>query len=313
MSAGCWGYADSSGCQLHNLFVTILRDCSPSDPAALWLQFWMQICDDLHWTLQNKNICQNPTEEDVFDYGLYLIDKLLRSSNANNGLEHWPKMPQPQQNWALHVGNHLIMEQLDYDPEEQTHLANEWIPKLNEEQWKAFDEIVDAVNTKSGQFFFLHGPGGTGKTFIYNSLCYFLHGQHKIIICVAFSGIAALLIIGDRTSHSCFKIPIIIDETSTCQFSKNSLLAELIRLAELIILDEAPMQHQHIHEAVGHTFYDVRGCNKPFGGLSVVFGGDFQQILPVIVKGSHAQIFNACMQRSILWQSMKVLHLTKNM
>ena len=25
--------------QLRNLFVTILRDCSPSDPLALWLEF----------------------------------------------------------------------------------------------------------------------------------------------------------------------------------------------------------------------------------------------------------------------------------
>ena len=197
--------------------------------------------------------------------------------------------------------------------EEQTRLADERIPKLNEEQRKAFDEIVEAVNTKSGQIFFLHGPGGTGKTYIYNTLCYFLHGQGKIIICVASSGIAALLIIGGRTSHSCFKIPINIDELSSCQFGKNSDLAALFRLADLIIWDEAPMQHRHIHEAVDHTFCYVRGSDKPFGGLSVVFGGDFQQILPVIVKGSHGQIVNACMQRSTLWHSMKVIHLSQNM
>ena len=69
------------------------------------------------------------------------------------------------------------------------------------------------------------------------------------------------------------------------------------------------MQHRHIHEAVDRTFRDVRGSDKPFGGLSVVF----QQILPVIVKGSCGQIVNACMQQSTLWHSMKVLHLTQNM
>ena len=73
------------------------------------------------------------------------------------------------------------------------------------------------------------------------------------------------------------------------------------------------MQHRHIHEAIDCTFQDVRGSDKPFGGLSIVFRGDFQQILPVIVKGSSAQILNACMQQSTLWQSMKVLHLTQNM
>ena len=154
-----------SGCQLRNLFVTILRDCSPSDPAALWLQFQTQICDDLHWALQQKNIHQDPTE-DVFDYGLYLIDKLLCSSDGNKGLEHWPTMPQPQQNWAIHVGNHLIMEQLDYAVEEQTHLANEPIPKLNEEQQKAF--------------------GGTGKTYIYNTLCFLAWSTQNYYLCHIF-------------------------------------------------------------------------------------------------------------------------------
>jgi ATP-dependent exoDNAse (exonuclease V) alpha subunit len=87
----------------------------------------------------------------------------------------------------------------------------------------------------------------------------------------------------------------------------------LIRSTDLVIWDEAPMQHRHIHEAVDRTFQDIRRSDKPFGGLSVVFGGDFKQILPVIVKGSRAQIVGACIQRSRLWLSVKVLKLTENM
>jgi hypothetical protein len=46
----------------------------------------------------------------------------------------------------------------------------------------------------------------------------------------------------------------------------------------------------------------------------LVFGGDWKQILPVIVKGSRPQIVGACLQRSQqLWSSIKVLKLTKNM
>jgi ATP-dependent DNA helicase PIF1 len=73
------------------------------------------------------------------------------------------------------------------------------------------------------------------------------------------------------------------------------------------------MQHRHIHEAIDRTFQDIRSSNQPFGGLSVIFGGDFQQILPVIIRGSRAQTVGACIQRSILWRDIKVLQLTHNM
>jgi len=73
-----------------------------------------------------------------------------------------------------------------------------------------------------------------------------------------------------------------------CLFPKNGEIADLFRITDLIIWDEAPMQHRYIHECVNCTFQDVQGNNKLFKGIVVVFGGDFKQILPVIVKGSHA-------------------------
>ena len=232
----------------------------------------------------------------MFDYGLFLIDGIL--SGGNKSLRDWPTMPLPQMDWAAAVGNRLIAEQRSYDIDEQAQLAIQHIPTLNPAQRSSFDAIVNAVETQSGQTFFLHGPGGTGKTYVYNTLCYFLRGQGRIVLCVASSGIASLLLIGGRTSHSTFKIPIEIHESSTCAIPRNSNLAELIRSTDLVIWDEAPMQHRHIHEAVDRTFQDIRHSDKPFGGLPIVFGGDFKQILPVIVKGSRAQIVGACFQRS---------------
>ena len=73
------------------------------------------------------------------------------------------------------------------------------------------------------------------------------------------------------------------------------------------------MQHHHIMEAVEQTFQDVCDCDRPFGGVSFVFGGDFQQILPVIIKGSRGQTVGACIQHSTLWSSITVLHLHQNM
>ena len=165
----------ASGHQLRNLSVTILHDCSPSDPLALWLEFRVHICDDLRHALHSKNIVHDPTEEQVFDYGLYLIDDILHSSNKY--LCDWPTMPLPQNDWAAAFGNRLIAEQRSYNIDEQALLATQHIPTLNQAQCSSFDAIFNAVETQSGQTFFLHGPGGTGKTYVYNTLCYFLRGQ----------------------------------------------------------------------------------------------------------------------------------------
>ena len=197
----------ASGHQLRDLFVTILCDCSPSDPLALWLEFRVHTCDDLQHALHSKNIIQNPGEEQVFDYGLHLINQILHARIKR--LQDWPSMPLPQMDWAIAIGNRLIADQQSYDIEQQNQLAAEHIPTLNQDQHAVFNAIINAVETKSGQCFFLHGSGGTGKTYVYNTLCYFLHGQNKIVLCVASSGIASLLLIGGIISHSAFKIPLI--------------------------------------------------------------------------------------------------------
>ncbi len=164
----------ATGRQLRDLFATLLRDCTPSDPLRLWMDFRDKICDDLGYRLQTQNIRQNPSPEDIYDFGLYLIEEILQRSNKS--LWNWPMLPLPQQNWEHVMGNWLIAEQRNYNQEEQVRLAEDRIPLLNPEQRSAFDKIVEAIENKTGQTFFLHGPGGTGKTYVYNTLCYFLRG-----------------------------------------------------------------------------------------------------------------------------------------
>ena len=301
----------ATGHQLRVLFVTILYECSPSNPRHLWDTHKHRLCDDLRYRLQHRVIREDPSNEDVWDYGLFLVDQLLLQFNKS--LKDWPDMPQVQQEWAEAIQNPLIARERDYDAQREAQLAQERIALLNQDQRVAFDAIVHAIESRSGQSFFLHGAGGTGKTFVYNTLCHYFRGQGRIVICVASSGIASLLLIGGRTSHSVLKIPIEIHETSMCNIRTNSALGDLIRIADLIVWDEAPMQHRHIHEAVNRTFQDIRRSNALFGGLSVVFGGDFQQILPVIEKGLRPEVVGACLQRSHVWSSLQVLHLHQNM
>ena len=117
-------------------------------------------------------------------------------------------MPQPALDWDLHTGNTLITEQLDYNREEESNMAATMVPQLNLEQHHSYDAVLSAVLSGSGQTFFLSGAGGTGKTFVYRTLCHTLRGMGRIVICVASSGIAALLLPGGCTSHSMLKIPI---------------------------------------------------------------------------------------------------------
>jgi ATP-dependent DNA helicase PIF1 len=96
-------------------------------------------------------------------------------------------------------------------------------------------------------------------------------------------------------------------------------LASLLQVARLIIWDEAPMTHRHAFEAVDRTLRDLMKAvdplleEKPFGGKVVVFGGDFRQILPVVIKGSREDIVGSCLRRSILWTHVKLIKLKINM
>jgi hypothetical protein len=50
-----------------------------------------------------------------------------------------------------------------------------------------------------------------------------------------------------------------------------------------------------------------------FSGITVVFGGDLQQTLPIVVKGSQEDIVHATLQSSPLWNDIHVLYLQQNM
>ena len=82
-----------------------------------------------------------------------------------------------------------------------------------------------------------------------------------------------------------FKIPIELFEGKSCSVKRGTLVAELLQKTSLIIWDEVPMQDRFCQEAVDLTMKDIHSDDRPFGGVTVVFGGDFQQILPVVWKG----------------------------
>ena len=127
-------------------------------------------------------------------------------------------------------------------------------------------------------------------------------------------GIAALLLESGRTVHSRVKVPITLNELSVCDITTQSDLAKHIQGAKLLVWDEAPMIHKHAAECIDRTLIDICSNNNlPFGGKVIAFGGEFRQILPIIRRGSRAEVVSACFNRSSLWHPVKVMKLTINM
>ena len=59
-----------------------------------------------------------------------------------------------------------------------------------------------------------------------------------------------------------------------------------MRAVRCIIWDEIVPQHRFAIETVDRTLRDLRDNEKPVGGVTVLMGGDFQQTLPIVPKGS---------------------------
>ena len=153
--------------------------------------------------------------------------------------------------------------------------------------------------------FYVNGPAGTGKTFLYTKLIHYFRSQGLIVLIVAVSGIAALLLPGGRTAHSRFRLQVPLPlEGAAANISANSGTAKLLRMTSLLIWDEAPNAPRAAFEAVSRCLQDVlqdlpnRCKRQPFGGMPVLLGGDFRQIPPVLrrvdIREFPAHTLKAC-------------------
>ncbi|KAL7111175.1 hypothetical protein ACP275_05G071400 [Erythranthe tilingii] len=210
-------------------------------------------------------------------------------SNGKSLRNHAP-MPVPIEFSAEDTINILVLDELDYDRFEMGRELQRCLASITDEQRKVYDVVMDVVSNDRGGMFFLYGHGGTGKTFVWKTLSAAVRSTGEIVINVASSGIASLLLLGGRTTHSRFGLPINVHESSTCSISQQSPHAELLIRAKLIIWDEAPMMHRYCFEALDKTMKSILQVDKPFGGKVVVLGGDFRQILPVVLKASRQDI-----------------------
>lgn len=286
---------------LQRLFATILVFCEPSDVCSLRNKHLEAMLEDYSRNCKCKHTVEQMVLKNIID--------MLHSMGKD--IESYPLPEIDQQHETTDDIPREIMEEtsIEVDHEDTSLHKN-----LNNEQREAYDEILAAIDHQRGGIFFVDGPGGTGKTFLYRALLATIRGQGNIAVETATSGVAASIMPGGRTAHSRFKIPLKIDDGDICGFTKQSGTAKLLKAASLIIWDEASMTKRQTVEALDKSMRDIMDRPElPFGGKTIVFGGDFRQVLPVVRKGTRAQIVDASLRRSQLWNSMRQLKLVRNM
>ncbi|KAG3182904.1 hypothetical protein C6341_g5720 [Phytophthora cactorum] len=302
--------------QLRQLFATIIVYSQVVEVDALWERFYDDLSLDFGY--KYRSLEENAKEEMVKFHTIKSLNDLLLANG--NAVAHFEDLPQ------LCEYSHLVLDSLlqnnltrremegyNHDDLQET-VDQEHL--LNDEQRSVHSTSINAVDnpTPGNTLFFVDGPGGTDKSTLLKDILAKVRLSGKIALAVASSGIASLLLMGGRAAHSTFKVPLKLNDTSTCSIYKQSHLKGLIQKASLVIWDEAPMTHRHAFEAVDRSLRDLmNNDDEPFGGKVFVLSGDFRQILPVVVKGTPAQTIDACLKSSTLWPKFQQLHLRENM
>jgi hypothetical protein len=316
--------------QIRQLYATVLTECGPSDPLGLWEMFKLDLCDDfLHRHRQLYNDTTLALTSDIENEALPHIESLIEPFGKKMSDYN---LPTPQAPAQLATCRMLADElALSNTPEKRAALLLEaenlktMMRTNNATQFALFEEIMASVDERRNStrlpqvarngVFFVDAPAGTGKTTLSKALLSTIRANGEVALATASSGIAATLMPLGRTAHSRYKLPFKPTSVSTCKFSKDARdqTRVVLMASKVLIWDEKPMSHRHLTESLDRSLQFIMGNNLLFGGIVVVFLGDFRQVLPVVKKGARHQIVDACLKKSGVWSKIKRRKLTKNM
>ena len=147
------------------------------------------------------------------------------------------------------------------------------------EQQICFDKYL------KGENLFITGPGGSGKSFLIKNFVADAEEKKKVIKVCALTGCAAILLQCKATTLHMFS-GIGLANKNNSQiveelFTKKRHKLKNWRGLEILIIDEVSMMSLKILlllDLIARKFYKK---NVPFGGLQVIFTGDFYQLSPV--------------------------------
>ena len=160
------------------------------------------------------------------------------------------------------------------------------------------------------------GPGGSGKTYIYKTLCHLFRGYGIKFKTSAWMGIAANLLPDGRTMHKTFGLPFELDKNSVTAAKPNNRIGREIIETQVFIVDEISMVPNHALEIIDKKCRELMNNELPYGGKVFIAGGDLRQILPVKKRAGRSELVGLSITKSeklMPYFSKNVFELKKNM
>lgn len=155
--------------------------------------------------------------------------------------------------------------------------------ELSREQQIAFDKYVQGNNI------FITGPGGAGKSELIRMIYKHANARFKNIYVTALTGCASILLnCKAKTLHSWAGIGLGNGTTEQLimKIKKNKFLKAVWKGTDILVVDEVSMLSLKLFNILNEIGKAVRGNQKPFGGIQLIFSGDFYQLPPV---GDHLE------------------------
>jgi hypothetical protein len=278
--------------KIRRMFASMLVHCAPTDGIALFNRFIDDLCEGSGDLEENV---------DAALLGIEVHMSEMRKSLADFGF----KLPE------ITIGQKRGRQILRSPAMSLSAAAAErdrLLQLFTGEQSDALNTIIASIGSNNGiNVFAVLASAGCGKTVFANGLAASVRSRGGVVMSVAASALAAMLLTMGSTAHSQFHIPIPANEYSICSLSAEE--RSQLKLADVIIWDECSMIHQHVADTVERSIRDIVRDNRPFGGKTVVFMGDFKQLLPVV---RHGRGQDHTMQRCAWWSQVQVITFSLN-